>query len=395
MKSLYVRYEFVFNRKKSLNSNGEALIQVRMYLNGLNKFYSTGIYIKPSDWNETKNVPKNPILLRKVNSIKQELSDFEFDFRRKFGQFNLKDFDKFGEQLEVPAIENIVDSSFTQFMVTQHQAEKPLRQESWGTRLRTIKVFKEFKANVSFSEINYSLIESFDFFLHSKKLHFNTIANHHKHIKKYLLRAIKDNLIEPKANPYSSFKVRKVEARSQFLTSEEIERFENIVFEEPNTFQEKVRDMFLFGIYTGLRFNDIYKLRKTNLFDSPDGMILNYQANKTLKHGVKFLDILFYGKPRKIVEKYIPADNTNTIFKGLTNPKVNKILKILSTKARIPKPLCFKDARDTFATQLINLNLPLTIIQAELQHGNIRITSKYLHVTGDGTKKAMKNLWKQ
>ncbi|MEA5460298.1 site-specific integrase [Arcicella sp. LKC2W] len=395
MKSLYVRYEFIFNRKKSLNSNGEALIQIRMYLNGLNKFYSTGIYVKPSEWNESKNVPKSPILLRKVNSIKQELSDFEFDYRKRFGSFELKHFDRFGEVLELPSTEKIKETSFVHFMVNQHLAEKSLRQASWGKRLHTLKVFNEFRPNVSFSEINYSLIEGFDFFLHSKKLHANTIANHHKHIKKYILRAIKDDLIEQKANPYLFFKVKKVEARSQFLTSDEIERLENLVFEESNTIQERVRDMFLFGIYTGLRFNDIYKLRKMNFYDSPDGMVLNYQANKTLKHGVKFLDILFYGKPRKIVDKYIPDDNTKTLFKGLTNPKVNIILKTLSTKARIAKPLCFKDARDTFATQLINLNLPLTIIQAELQHGNIRITSKYLHVTGDGTKKAMKNLWKQ
>lgn len=395
MKSLFVRYEFVFNRKKSLNSNGEALIQIRMYLKGINKFYSTGIYIKPSDWNDTKNVPKNPILLRKVNSIKQELADFEDNCRRQFGTFSLKNFESFGNEIEETAIKKIEEKSFTQFMITQHQAEKALRQESWRTRLHTITIFKDFKPDVLFNQINYSLIEGFDFFLHSKKLHANTIANHHKHIKKYILRAIKDDILQQKANPYLLFKVKKVEARSQFLTNDEIERMENIVFENPNTFEERVRDMFLFGVYTGLRFSDIYKLKKMHFFESPDGMILNYQANKTQKHGVKFLDILFYGKPRIIAEKYIPEDNTKTLFKGLVNSKVNRILKVLSKKARIPKPLCFKDARDTFATQLINLNLPLTIIQAELQHGNIKITSKYLHVTGDSTKKAMKNLWQQ
>ena len=395
MKSLFVRYEFIFNRKKSLNSNGEALIQIRMYLKGINKFYSTGIYIKPSEWNDIKNVPKNPILLRKVNSIKQELANFEDNCRRQFGTFSLNHFDKFGKVIEEITIEKIEEKSFTQFMITQHQAEKALRQESWRTRLHTITIFKDFKPDVLFTQINYSLIEGFDFFLHSKKLHTNTIANHHKHIKKYILRAIKDDIIQQRANPYLFFKVKKVEARSQFLTNDEIERMENIVFENLNTFEEKVRDMFLFGVYTGLRFSDIYKLKKMNFFESPDGMILNYQASKTQKHGVKFLDILFFGKPRIIAEKYIPEDNTKTLFKGLVNSKVNRILKVLSKKARIPKPLCFKDARDTFATQLINLNLPLTIIQAELQHGNIKITSKYLHVTGDSTKKAMKNLWQQ
>ena len=394
MKSLFVRYEFIYNRKNILNSNGEALIQIRMYLNGLNRYYSTGVYVKPSEWNGTKNVPKNPIILRKANTLKQELADFEQDTCRRVGTFILKDFDNFGKTVE-PVQKKIEDISFTQFMIAQHDAEKALKQESWRARKLTIDTFVTYKKDVSFGQINYSLIEGFDFFLHGKRLHVNTIANHHKHIKKYLLRAIKEDYLTQKANPYSDFKVKKIGSKSQFLTKEEIERFENIVFEEPNTFDEKVRDMFLFGVYTGLRFSDIYKLKRPNFLEGSDGMTLDYQANKTKKHGTKFLDILFFGKPRHIADKYMPEDDKNTLFKGLTNPKVNKVLKTLAKQAKIAKPLCFKDSRDTFATQLINSNLPLTIVQDELQHHSLKQTSKYLHLSGEETKKAMKDVWKQ
>lgn len=66
------------------------------------------------------------------------------------------------------------------------------------------------------------------------RLHVNTIANHHKRIKKYILRAIKEDYLTQKTNPYSDFKVKKIGSKSQFLTKEEIERFENIVFEVRN-----------------------------------------------------------------------------------------------------------------------------------------------------------------
>lgn len=394
MKSLFVRYEFIFNRKNILNSNGEALIQIRMYLNGLNKYYSTGVYVKPSEWNEAKNVPKNPIILRKINTLKQELADFEQDTCRRVGTFILKDFDNFGKAVE-PVQKKIEEVSFTQFMITQHNAEKALKQESWRARKLTIDTFIAYKKDVSFEQLNYTLIEGFDFFLHNKRLHINTIANHHKHIKKYILRAIKEEYLNQKSGSYFGFTVKKTGSKSQFLTKEEIERFENIEFEVPNTFSEKVKDMFLFGVYTGLRFSDIYKLKRPHFLEDSDGMILEYQANKTKKHGVKFLDILFFGKPRKIVDKYMPEDDKKTLFKGLTNPKVNKALKTLAKQAKIAKSLCFKDSRDTFATQLINSNLPLTIVQDELQHHNLKQTSKYLHVSGEETKKVMKNLWKQ
>ena len=281
-------------------------------------------------------------------------------------------------------------------MITQHDAEKILKQESWRARRLTIDTFIAYKKEVSFGQINYSLIEGFEFFLHGKGLHVNTIANHHKHIKKYILRAIKEDYLTQKTNPYSSdFKVKRIGSKSQFLTKEEIVRFENIAFEERNTFAEKVRDMFLFGVYTGLRFSDIYKLKHPNFLEGSDGMILDYQASKTKKHGTKFLDILFFGKPRHIADKYMPEDEKKALFKGLTNPKVNKVLKTLAKQAKIAKPLCFKDSRDTFATQLINSNLPLTIVQDELQHHSLKQTSKYLHLSGEETKKAMKDVWKQ
>jgi Arm DNA-binding domain len=53
LKAIKTKYEIIFNRKKKLNSEGLALIPIRMYLNGFNKYYSTGINISPSEWNET------------------------------------------------------------------------------------------------------------------------------------------------------------------------------------------------------------------------------------------------------------------------------------------------------------------------------------------------------
>ena len=391
MKSITTRYEFIYNRKNKLNTNGEALIQIRMYLNGINRYYSTGIYLKPSDWNEKKYVPKSPIVLRQIESIRHELADFEKDTRRKLGHFTLKDFDLFGEIIPEPVQEK-EKLSFTAFMLTKHKAEKASGQQSWTTRKLSIDYFIEYRKDVSFEDINYNLIEGFDFFLKARKYHTNTIANHHKHIKRYIIRAINEDLMEIKQNPYLKFPVKKEVGKCQVLNDDELERFENLTFDNPNTFDEKVKDMFLFGVYTGLRFGDIYQLRKTNFFDSPDGMVMEFQARKTTKHGKKFLDLLFEGKPRIIVDKYMPDDNKIALFKGLTNPKVNRLLKVLARKANIPISLCFKDARDTCATYLVK-RFPITLVRDELQHSNIKITNKYLHNNEEETKQAFKRVW--
>ncbi|MFK7983527.1 MAG: Arm DNA-binding domain-containing protein, partial [Saprospiraceae bacterium] len=38
----------VFNLKKNLNKNGEAVITVKAYQDGRSKYFSTHLYVKPS-----------------------------------------------------------------------------------------------------------------------------------------------------------------------------------------------------------------------------------------------------------------------------------------------------------------------------------------------------------
>ena len=397
MKSITTRYEYIYNRKNKLNTNGEALIQIRMYLNGINRYYSTGIYLKPSDWNEKKSVPTKNDERNKIDAIKQELVLFEQDTRRKLGHFTLKDFDLFGEVIPEP-VQQKEKISFTAYMVAQHKAEKGNNQESWKTKKLTIDYFKEYIGDVSFEEVNGSLIREFDYFLrrkktiHNKDFHINTLAKHHKHIRQYILSAINDDLLTMSKNPYIKFKPKTIKGRSNFLNEEEIERFENLTFDKPNSFDEKVRDMFLLATYTGLRFSDVYHLVRSNFSETPDGKVLDFTARKTGKEGRKFLDMLFFGKGGKIVEKYMPNNEIVTLFKGLKNPKVNLRLKVLARKANIPKALCFKDSRDSCGTYLAN-NLSLVIARDELQHSNIKITNKYTHNNEEETKKAFRKLW--
>ena len=43
-------YSLVYNRKKSLNKKGMALVQVEAYLNRKKKYFSTKVYLSPDQW---------------------------------------------------------------------------------------------------------------------------------------------------------------------------------------------------------------------------------------------------------------------------------------------------------------------------------------------------------
>ena len=43
-------FRFIYNRKNSLNGQGEALVQLEATYRSNRKFFSTGIYLKPNQW---------------------------------------------------------------------------------------------------------------------------------------------------------------------------------------------------------------------------------------------------------------------------------------------------------------------------------------------------------
>ena len=49
-----IRYRFVFNRKKTLNKEGKALVQVEATLNQRKAYMTTHVYLKPEWWDKDK-----------------------------------------------------------------------------------------------------------------------------------------------------------------------------------------------------------------------------------------------------------------------------------------------------------------------------------------------------
>ena len=393
-----VEYSLRLDRKKQIIKNdnlSKGLIEIRMYLNRETSYLSTGRRITWTEWNEKKNVPKDAILRREIENIISELKAFESEFRTKNKTFALTDFKYRKHPAPEPAIKQ---TSFTDFWAKQLEAEKALKQPSWRTRKLSFDYFKKFRENVRFEEINYSLIESFNLFLYSnkasgKKLHTNTLAKHHKHLRKYILTAIKHRLFASIDNPYIDFKLPSQPYESNYLTKEELQRFEELTFKPKESMLERCRDCFLFACYTGLRYNDVYKLQAKHFTETLEGLELDYQANKTKKFDTKFLYLLFDSKPQTIARKYMPADD-RTMFKGLCNPKINKALKEIAIRANVNKATKFKDSRNTFAN-IFSMVAPINVLRDEMQHSMLSTTQGYLKNNPELKKQALAKIsWK-
>ena len=158
-------------------------------------------------------------------------------------------------------------------------------------------------------------------------------------------------------------------------------------------------DLFTFSYLTaGINFIDIALLKKENIIDNR----IVYCRHKTKKQII----VPLQSEAIEMIEKYKGTDYlfpilstfhetevqiANRLHKVLS--KVNRHLKEIGEKLKLPIPLTTYVARHSFATVLKRSGVSTSIISESLGHSSERITQVYLDSFGnEQMSKAMKNL---
>jgi site-specific recombinase XerD len=159
---------------------------------------------------------------------------------------------------------------------------------------------------------------------------------------------------------------------------------------------EKVRDIFLFSVYTGLRFEDAQALTMDRLSKDKAGKtFLTIEQEKTneplvlpvLEPAVKIVSKYKSSPERKILNKVLPK---------ISNQKLNVYLKVIADLASIDKKLTHHVARHTCATTvLLSNDVPIEVVSKWLGHTNIKTTQIYAKITNVYLQKVANNLSKK
>ena len=75
-----ISYRFVYNRKKSLNDRGTALVQVEAYLNKKKVYFSTHVYLRPEQWDVKRKIIKDHPNQDALNGM---LNEFIIELEKK------------------------------------------------------------------------------------------------------------------------------------------------------------------------------------------------------------------------------------------------------------------------------------------------------------------------
>ena len=340
-------YNLVYNRKKCLNKKGMALVQVEAYLGRKKKYFSTKVYLKPEQWDNKKLIVKNH---PNADALNRLIYEFVATIEKKELELWQQ-----GKRISLELLKNALttqenNSSFISFF-RQEVMNSSLKDSTKRNHLSTLMLLQEFKKNITFSDLTFELISSFEYFLQLKGYHTNTIAKHMKHLKRHVNIAINKEYIEIQKYAFRKYKIKTIENKHTHLVPEELERLENLILSGRYVKLQKSLDAFLFCCYAGMRYSDFINLSSENFVDINQETWLIYKSVKTGTEVRLPLYLLFSGKGIAILNKY--RDNLEDFFHLRDNSNVNKDLIIITRLAGLSKRISFHTARHTNATLLI------------------------------------------
>ncbi|MBS7574703.1 site-specific integrase [Bacteroides sp. NSJ-90] len=367
-------YNLVYNRKKCLNKKGMALVQVEAYLGRKKKYFSTKVYLKPEQWDAKKLVVKNHPNADALNRLLYEfisvIEKKELELWQQGKCISL-------ELLKKALITQENNASFISFF-KQEVMNSSLKGSTKRNHLSTLILLQEFKKDITFSDLTFEFVSSFEYFLQSKGYHTNTIAKHMKHLKRHVNIAINKEYIEIQKYAFRKYKIKTVENKHTHLVPEELEKLENLSLSGRYIKLQKTLDAFLFCCYAGMRYSDFINLSSENIVDINQQTWLIYKSVKTGTEVRLPLYLLFSGKGIVILNKY--QDNIGEFFHLRDNSNVNKDLMIITKLAGLSKRISFHCARHTNATLLIYNGVNITTVQKLLGHKSVKTTQVYTNV---------------
>lgn len=281
-------------------------------------------------------------------------------------------------------------SSFIKY----YEKEMWKRYESKGNFGNWESAFKHIKAyvkdtDVLFEEITKSWVEGFREYLlvkakkpNNEKLSQNSCYSYFNKVRACLRQAIKDDII--KTSPFDQVDaIRQGETHREYLTLDEIRKLV-----KTDCDFEVLKQAFIFGCLTGLRWSDIQKLTWDEVtYSEESGYMLRFKQQKTGK--LETLNI------SEDALRFLPkqTERFNKVFVGLRySAWHNQKLREWVMRAGINKTVTFHVSRHTYATLLLTNGVSIYTVSKMLGHKHLSTTEIYAKIVDEKKKEAAESI---
>ena len=368
-------YQPIYNRKKKLNAQGKALLQIEAYLEKRKIYFSTHIYLSPEQWdNKRKLICKHPHAEALNYQVKEFLIQLESKELSLWKEGKVISLERLKEEFCIKK-----DKSFLDFVIKDIE-DSQSKESTKRNLLSTYTLLAKFKNHIDFKELTPEFIFDFEKFLFCCDLQTNTVAKHMKHFKTFVNLAIDKGYLSLNDYPFRRYRIKTLKPKHTFLLPDELEKLETLELTGKKIAYKHSLEAFLFCCYTGLRYSDFTQLSDKNLIFIENRPWIIFTTIKTGAEVRLPLALLFEGKGWKLLRKH--QKHLDEFFRIKTNSTVNKELIRIGKLAGIQKHFSFHSARHTNATLLIYKGVNITTVQKLLGHRNVSTTQIYSEVMG-------------
>ena len=400
-------------------------VPIRMRVNFASKRieFTTGYRIDSAKWDTDKQRVKNGCsnkLKQSASEINASLLEYYTEIQSIFKRFEVEDVMPTPEQikeafnaLHKPVSEEpkpkkeALPCDF--FQVFDDFVEDCGRQNNW-----TDSTFEKFAA-VKNHLTNFREGLTFEFFDERglndyvgylrdvKEMRNTTIGKQLSFLKWFLRWAFKKGVHQN--NAYDSYKpkLKSTQKKIIFLTWDELNRLREFKIPSNKQALERVRDVFLFQCFTGLRYSDVFNLRRSDI----KGDHIEVTTVKTSDS----LIIELNNHSKAILDKYKDvAFENDKVLPVITNQKMNDYLKELAEMAGIDEPvrqtyykgneriddvtpkyalLGTHAGRRTFICNALALGIPPQVVMKWTGHSDYKAMKPYIDIADDIKANAM------
>ena len=373
----------VVQKKDKVNKKGLCPVVIRVTDKRKVRYYSTGITIPPSAWdehNQTIRIDSEYFYLqRNIDAARQKVASALAD----------------KEQETIPQVRTstpTVETSFHKEMTVLTAKGKVGTEIKYRYCLQLLE--KAGLSDVRINRIDRDYLNSFDAFLIQRGNNSNSRATKFSVLRAVYNKALLDGVRMPDIDPFKAFKPGRLwkATRKRALNKLDIVRIVNLDIDfSPNPYSLSfARDIFVFSyLIGGINFRDIASLKAENIIDGR----VYYCRHKTGKE----LGFELQPSALKILRCYRQdeGDRNQYIFpildyrRHITNQQihnrvhkvlghVNRNLKKVAAMVGIDCTMTTYVARHSFATVLKREGVSISIISEAMGHRDITTTEIYL-----------------
>ena len=400
-------------------------VPIRMRVNFASKRieFTTGYRIDATKWDADKQRVKNGCsnkLKQLASEINASLLEYYTEIQSIFKRFEVEDVIPTPEQikeafnaLHKPVSEEpkpkkeALPCDF--FQVFDDFVEDCGRQNNWTDS--TFEKFAAVKNHLTYFREGLTF-EFFDerglndyvgYLRDVKEMRNTTIGKQLSFLKWFLRWAYKKGVHQN--NAYDSYKpkLKSTQKKIIFLTWDELNRLREFKIPFNKQALERVRDVFLFQCFTGLRYSDVFNLRRSDI----KGDHIEVTTVKTSDS----LIIELNKHSKAILDKYKDvAFEDDKVLPVITNQKMNDYLKELAELAGIDEPvrqtyyrgneridevtpkyalLGTHAGRRTFICNALALGIPPQVVMKWTGHSDYKAMKPYIDIADDIKANAM------